>query len=97
MSQVQEKTRINTYLSKRYRVVFWNDDKTTFDFVASCLVLIFGKTPDEAIRLTIDVDRKGKCIAGGGYILDVAKTKQREVLDRASEEGLPFQVTVEEE
>ena len=99
MEQVNVKTgsKIHTFLSKKYRVVFHNDNKTTFDFVMYCLVNNFEHQMLDAMQLTMDVDQKGSAIAGRGYTRDIAETKKSQVLELAKQNGFPFQVSVEEE
>lgn len=97
MEQVKTISKSKLYLSKKYKVIFHNDDKTTFEFVSLCLYLFFDKSMDDAIRLTFEVHNYGFCIAGSNYTKDIAITKQKQVLELAKQEGFPFQVTVEEE
>lgn len=97
MEQVKTRSKIDIYLSKQYKVIFHNDNKTTFEFVALCLHQIFDKNMEDAIKLTYQVDQIGYCIAGNGYMKDIAETKKNQVLDLAKQNGFPFQVTVEEE
>ena len=95
--QTRNRSKTNAYISKKYKVIFWNDNQTTFDFVVTCLKNIFDKSIEEAILLTYEVDRKGSAVAGTGYIKDIAETKKDQVLVLAKENGYPFKVTVEEE
>lgn len=99
MEQVNVRTssRVHTFLSKKYKVVFHNDNKTTFDFVMFCLMNIFEHQAVDAMQLTIAVDQNGSAIAGSGYTRDIAETKKSQVLTLAKENGFPFQVSVEEE
>lgn len=97
MEQVKTRSKIDIYLSKTYKVVFHNDDYTTFDFVIKCLFQIFGRNMEDAINLTLQIDQIGYGVAGSGYVKDVAETKKKAVLDLAKQYGYPFQVTVEEE
>ena len=97
MEKVKECSKIKAYLSKTYKVVFHNDDKTTFEFVAFCLCSYFEKSMEDAIQLTYAVDKEGSCIAGSGYIRDVAETKKSQVMELAKENNFPFYVTVEED
>lgn len=43
------------------KLVLWNDDVNTFDFVIECLINICGHTPEQAEQCTLLVHYKGKC------------------------------------
>ena len=77
-----------------YNVIFLNDDYTPFDFVILALTTHFGKSEDEANRITLDVHQKGKGIAGT-YSRDVAETKAYLVMEWAQQEGHPLHLAVE--
>ena len=97
MEQVKTRSKLDEYFSKTYKVIFHNDNKTTFEFVTFCLVNIFLKSVQDAIQLTINVDQNGSCVAGNGYARDIAEIKKNQVLELAKQNEYPFQVTVEEE
>lgn len=82
-------------MSKKYKVILLNDNKTTFDFVVRILMEIFEKTEEEAEVLTFQVDREGSAV-GGIYSLSVAEIKQALVHEQANEEGFPFKCKIEE-
>ncbi len=46
------------------RVVLFNDDITTMEFVVQILEQIFGKTRDEALRLVLYINREGHGVCG---------------------------------
>ena len=80
---------------KNYKVVMYNDDFTTMEFVVSVLVDIFHKSEFEAERIMMAVHRSGKAIVGT-YSYDIAVSKVTKATNRAKREGFPFRVTVEE-
>ena len=49
-----------------YKLVLWNDDVNTFDFVIECLIEICGHTLEQAEQCTILVHYKGKCTVKTG-------------------------------
>ncbi len=55
-----------------YKLVLWNDDVNTFDFVIECLIEICGHTQEQAEQCTILVHYKGKCTVKTG---DLEKLK----------------------
>ena len=78
---------------KKYKVVMYNDDFTTMEFVVYILVNIFNKNNQEAVMLT--VHKSGKAIVGI-YSYDIARTKVDKAMKLAKEGGYPFKITVEE-
>ena len=44
-----------------YKLVLWNDDVNTFDFVIESLIEVCGHTLEQAEQCTILVHYKGKC------------------------------------
>jgi len=75
-------------------VIFVNDDFTTFEFVMSCLIQIFGKTEEQSFVITDQIHVQGRGIVGQ-YTRDIALTKQQMVLDYAKSMEFPLQVVVE--
>lgn len=81
---------------KNYKVIMYNDDFTTMEFVVAVLNIIFNKNIEEANEIMLQVHIKGKGVAGI-YPYDIAVSKKNKAMDMAKEEGFPFRVTVEEE
>ncbi len=79
---------------RMYRVILYNDDYTTMDFVVDVLVKVFQKSVQEANRIMLDVHRIGQGICGV-YTHDVAHTKAREVRNRARDHEFPLRCTCE--
>lgn len=77
-----------------WNVIFLNDDFTSFEFVIACLISVFKKSMEEAVRITEEVHHKGKGIAGL-YTKDIAITKQQETMAYAKSQEHPLQVVVE--
>ncbi|MDO5617112.1 MAG: ATP-dependent Clp protease adaptor ClpS [Cruoricaptor ignavus] len=50
------------------KLVLWNDDFNTFDFVIECLIEICKHTLEQAEQCTILVHYKGKCTVKTGNI-----------------------------
>ncbi|WP_234110523.1 MULTISPECIES: ATP-dependent Clp protease adaptor ClpS [Chryseobacterium] len=51
-----------------YKLVLWNDDVNTFDFVIESLMEICGHTLEQAEQCTILVHYKGKCTVKTGSL-----------------------------
>lgn len=90
-----EKNKVNVKKPKQYKVIMFNDDFTTMEFVVAILMDIFNKTIDEANKIMIDVHKKGSGIAGI-YPYDIAATKVTKAMTIAKEEGFPFKLSMEE-
>jgi ATP-dependent Clp protease adaptor protein ClpS len=91
-----EKNNIKEKSPKKYKVLMYNDDFTTMEFVVAVLIEIFNKTIDEANYIMIEVHNKGIGIAGV-YPFDIAISKLNKAQTLARKEGFPFKLTVEEE
>lgn len=91
-----EKTIIKNKLPKNYKVIMFNDDFTTMEFVVAILEDIFNKNSTEAYRIMMEIHKNGSGIAGI-YPYDIAISKVRKVRELAKQEGFPFKLTVEEE
>ena len=80
---------------KHYKVIMYNDDYTSMEFVIDILINIFKKNLEAANKIMIEIHRNGKGIAGI-YPYDIAVTKASVAMARAEEEGFPFKLIVEE-
>ncbi len=88
--------KIDIQPPKKYKVVFFNDDVTTMDFVVFVLMKIFNLGSLEATKVMYDVHQNGKAVAGV-YPKDIAFTKVELTRKLASNEGFPLRVSVEVE
>ncbi|RZB35410.1 MAG: ATP-dependent Clp protease adaptor protein ClpS [Desulfobacteraceae bacterium Eth-SRB2] len=79
-----------------YKVLIHNDDYTTMEFVVEILMLVFNKSPEEAVEIMLNVHQKGIGICGV-YTYEVSETKVNTVHDLARENGFPLKCTMEEE
>jgi len=92
------KTRSRTKLQppSMWKVILHNDDYTTQEFVVWILKGVFRKEEAEAVRIMLDVHRKGKGVAGI-YSFDVAETKVAQAKALAEREEFPLMCTLEPE
>jgi ATP-dependent Clp protease adaptor protein ClpS len=79
-----------------YKVLLHNDDYTTMEFVVEILMLVFNKTPEEAVRIMLNVHQKGVGICGV-YTFEVSETKVNTVHSLARENGFPLKCSMEKE
>jgi len=95
-SKVIEKSNIKAKKPRKYKVIMYNDDFTTMEFVVAILNIIFNKDFEEASKIMMEVHKTGKGIAGV-YPYDIAVSKANKAMLMAKEEGFPFKLTVEED
>ncbi len=79
-----------------WKVLLHNDDYTTQDFVVWVLREVFRKPEPEAVRIMLDVHKRGKGIAGI-YPFDIADTKIAQVKALAERNEFPLLCTLEPE
>ena len=89
------KDKVKVFKPKHYKVIMFNDDYTSMEFVVDILINIFNKNLESANKIMIEVHKNGKGIAGV-YPYDIAITKASTAMARAEEEGFPFKLIVEE-
>lgn len=79
-----------------YKVIFFNDDVTTMDFVVNVLVRIFHKSQGEAEALMLRVHEKGQAVVGL-YSYDIAYTRVELVREESGKHGFPLHVELKKE
>lgn len=79
-----------------YKVLLHNDDYTTMEFVVEILMLVFNKSPEDAVRIMLNVHQKGIGICGV-YTYEVSETKVNSVHALARQYGFPLKCTMEKE
>lgn len=79
-----------------YKVILHNDDYTTMEFVVEILMLVFSKSPEDAVRIMLNVHHKGIGICGV-YTYEVSETKVNTVHALARQHGFPLKCTMEKE
>ena len=90
-TNVRDRTNIELRPPRRYKVIIYNDDFTTMDFVVHVLVSVFFKSTEEAEALMLDVHRRGSATVGI-YSYDVAKSKVRKATMMARQENFPLRL-----
>ena len=79
-----------------YKVILYNDDYTTMEFVVEILMSVFGKSLEKATQMMLNVHNKGKEICGI-YPRQIAETKVETVHNLASNKGFPLKSILEKE
>jgi ATP-dependent Clp protease adaptor protein ClpS len=93
---VKEEVKNQVKKPRMYKVILYNDDYTTMDFVVEVIVSVFHKPVPEATKIMLDVHKKGKGIVGL-FTYDIAATKIAQVEFMAAERGYPLKSGMEEE
>ena len=100
MSQEQivlsEKTKSQIEEPKRWKVLFLNDDSTPMEFVIELLTKVMHHTESVARDLTLEIHNSGSAVVGI-FSFEIAEQKGLECTQLARDNGLPLQITVEEE
>ena len=95
-SQLRERQRTDLREPQRYKVIIYNDDFTTMEFVVTVLVQVFLKSEEEAEALMLQVHHSDKAVVGI-YSYDIAVSKARKATEMAREQDYPLRLTVEPE
>jgi ATP-dependent Clp protease adaptor protein ClpS len=94
--KVKSKTRDEVTEPSMYKVLLFNDDYTTMEFVVEVLIFVFNKSTEEAVNIMLNVHRKGIGICGI-YIYEVAESKMGKVHALSLENNFPLKCTMEKE
>lgn len=98
MPQLQPNRRSNIKRrpkdADKAKVIFHNDDVTTFDFVILVLVEVFFKSAQEAADLAMLVHVQGQAPVGI-YAKDIAVSKAELATEMARANNFPLRITTE--
>jgi ATP-dependent Clp protease adaptor protein ClpS len=85
-------TKVTTTYPTLWNVIVYNDDFTPYEFVIEIMRQIFGKTEEEAIRVTelIHQSGKGGKLVVGTYTREMAVSKASLAIIAARQHGHPF-------
>jgi ATP-dependent Clp protease adaptor protein ClpS len=90
---IQEVTTIDTNQEikppVKYKVVIFNDDSTTVEFVVALLVKVFRHNTQTAISITTAIHNEGSGIAGI-YTFEIAEQKTLEAVSMARNNNFPL-------
>ena len=87
---------LNIAPPKDFKVIYINDDQTSFDFVSGSLVRIFDYDEEPAQQKTVEVNDNGSGIVAL-MPFEIAEQKGVEVLMAARNHGFPLQVRIEQQ
>ena len=98
MSDTQEQVATSTTTQIQppslYDVIFFNDQKTHYEFVVLILMHLFGKSYEQATEITDYIHANGKATVGT-YVHEIASTKRDEAIQTARNNGHPLKVEIE--
>jgi ATP-dependent Clp protease adaptor protein ClpS len=80
----------------RFKVMLFNDDFTTMDFVVMVLMVVFHKSLEQAQMIMLAIHRGGKAVCGV-YTYEIAETKVAQVQAMAEQHKFPLRCAMEEE
>ena len=95
-SGLKERQRIDLKEPRRYKVIIYNDDFTTMEFVVMILKLVFLKSEEEAQALMLQVHHSDKAVVGI-YSYAIGTSNANKATSMAREQGYPLRLTVEPE
>lgn len=93
-SSLLEVERSKSKPPKLYKVVLFNDDYTTMDFVIEVLQAFFAMNRERATQVMLKVHQEGSA-ACGVYPRDIAETKVAQVSAFAKQHGHPLRCELE--
>ena len=87
--------RVKAKTPRMYKVILFNDDYTTMDFVIEVLQRFFAMNQERALQIMLKVHNEGSAVCGV-YSQDVAETKMTQVSEFAKQHGHPLRCGMEE-
>lgn len=93
-TQTAEKTMTKVQPPSMFDVIFYNDNKTYFEFVVLILMQLFNKDLDQATEITHLIHQKGRAPVAT-YTYEVAAAKRDETVATARANGHPLRVEIE--
>lgn len=87
--------RAKTKPPRMFKVVLFNDDYTTMEFVIEVLQFFFALDQERALQIMLKVHNEGSAVCGV-YSQDVAETKVTQVTEFAKQHGHPLRCGMEE-
>ena len=94
-STVLAPERARTKPPRMYKVILYNDDYTTMEFVIEVLQRFFAMNLERAMQIMLEVHNKGSGVCGV-YSRDVAESKVVQVTELAKQHGHPLRCGMEE-
>ena len=77
ITKTKTKSKVETVLSKPYRLILHNDDYSTFDWVIECLMKVCKHEPEQATQCAHIVHNNGKCDVKYGDLETISEMKNK--------------------
>jgi ATP-dependent Clp protease adaptor protein ClpS len=77
ITKTKTKTKLDTILSKPYRLILHNDDFNSFDWVITCLMKVCKHEYEQASQCAHIVHFSGKCDVKYGDIETISEMKSK--------------------
>lgn len=94
-STVLAPERAKTMPPGMYKVLLFNDDYTTMEFVIEVLQRFFAINSERAQQIMLQIHNEGSAVCGI-YTRDVAETRVAQVTEFAQQQGHPLRCGMEE-
>ena len=88
-SNLKERLRNDVREPDSYKVILYNDEETTMEFVIELLEQVFFLNSEEANTLMLRIHNEGSGVAGV-YLYDIAMSKTQKAITKARKEGFPL-------
>jgi len=75
ITKTKTKSKVETVLSKPYRLILHNDDYSTFEWVIECLIKVCKHEPEQATQCAHIVHNNGKCDVKYGDLETISEMK----------------------
>lgn len=93
-ASVLEAERSKSKPPELYKVILFNDDYTTMDFVVEVLQVFFAMNRERATQVMLKVHQEGSAVCGI-YPRDIAETKVEQVSEFAKQREHPLRCELE--
>lgn len=98
MSETEVKQNVRPVLNieppKDYKVIYLNDDVTTYEFVIESLTNVFAYDENDAHEKSLEINDQGASVVAV-LPFEIAEQKGVEVLMQARNQGYPLEVKLE--
>lgn len=93
-TETEIKTKLKTKEPDYYNLIFFNDDKTTFEFVTFLLTSVVGLSLEDAYNKTINIHEKGQeiILVAPKFVIEKMEEKIKDIISKS---GYPLKVKSE--
>lgn len=95
-TKLEQETKSELKVPRKYKVVLLNDDYTPMEFVVEILKNFFHFDEEAAVKVMLQVHQQGQGVCGV-FTRDIAETKVHIVNNYAQKHGHPLLCTMEPE